>query len=184
MMHTVASTLLAVVMVLSTLAATATAETRPLGILKRQAPSWEVTQWFQLPDGKTSLDVDDFKGKVVYLYCFQSWCPGCHSHGFPTLQKLTNHYANDPNVAFVAIQTTFEGYGFNTFSKAKATIDRYDLTVPTGQSGDPDMRSRLMQSYRTGGTPWTIIIDKQGVVRFNNYHIQAAQAIQLIEYLK
>ncbi len=184
MMHTVASTLLAIAIALSTLTASATAETRTLGILKRQAPAWEVTQWFQLPDGKTSLDVNDFKGKVVYLYCFQSWCPGCHSHGFPTLQQLTKHFANDPNVAFVAIQTTFEGYGFNTFNKAKATMAKYDLTVPTGQSGDPDARSRLMRSYRTGGTPWTIIIDKHGVVQFNNYHIQAAQAIQLIEYLK
>ncbi len=61
---------------------------------------------------------------------------------------------------------------------------QYDLTVPTGQSGTPDSQSRLMRAYRTGGTPWTIIIDKQGVVQFNNYHIQAAQAIQLIERLK
>ena len=119
MLQTLVSTLFAVVIVLSTLTASAKAETRTLGILKRQAPSWKVTQWFHLPDGKTSLDVDDFKGKVVYLYCFQSWCPGCHSHGFPTLQQLTKHYANDPDVAFVAIQTTFEGYGFNTLVRPK-----------------------------------------------------------------
>ena len=36
----------------------------------------------------------DFRGKVVYLYFFQSWCPGCHRHGFPTLQAMSKHFAD------------------------------------------------------------------------------------------
>ncbi len=52
---------------------TAVAEQRTLGILDRQAPGWGVSKWFHLPEGKTLLDIADFKGKVVYLYCFQSW---------------------------------------------------------------------------------------------------------------
>lgn len=53
------------------------------GILGQRAPEWDVRQWFNLPDGKDTVDLGDYKGKVVYLYCFQSWCPGCHSSGFP-----------------------------------------------------------------------------------------------------
>ena len=52
---------------------TAVAEPRTLGILDQKAPGWDVPKWFQLPDDKTHLDIGDFKGKVVYLYCFQSW---------------------------------------------------------------------------------------------------------------
>lgn len=52
---------------------TAVAEQKTLGILNQAAPRWGVSQWFQLPEDKTHLDIGDFKGKVVYLYCFQSW---------------------------------------------------------------------------------------------------------------
>jgi thiol-disulfide isomerase/thioredoxin len=162
----------------------ASAQNRQLGILQQTAPSWEVTQWMQLPKGKANLDVNDFKGKVLYLYCFQAWCPGCHSHGFPTLQKLAAHYQNDPDVAFVAIQTTFEGYSFNTFGKTHDIASRYHLSMPIGQSGDAGEASSLMRHYRTGGTPWTILIDKQGVVRFNDFHVEPAAAIRMIDVLK
>ena len=37
------------------------------GILYQPAPSWGVSEWFQLPAGKATLDVDDFKGKVIYF---------------------------------------------------------------------------------------------------------------------
>lgn len=97
---------------------------------------------------------------------------------------MTKHYEGDSEVAFVAVQTTFEGYGINTFEKAKSTMARYDLSIPTGQSGDETTRSRLMQAYRTGGTPWTIIIDKSGVVRYNDFFIDPKRAIAIIDILK
>jgi hypothetical protein len=37
------------------------------GIEGIKAPTWNVGEWVQFPEGKTSLDVADFKGKVVYL---------------------------------------------------------------------------------------------------------------------
>ncbi len=52
---------------------TAVAQQRTLGILNQEAPPLGVSDWFQLPEGKTRLDIGDLKGKVVYLYCFQSW---------------------------------------------------------------------------------------------------------------
>ncbi len=154
------------------------------GILDQKAPAWGVTDWYQLPRGKKSLDIEDFKGKVVYLFCFQSWCPGCHQYGFPTLKKVIEKFGNDPRVAIVAVQTTFEGYSYNGFQQAKATAQKYELKIPVGQSGSRKKPSTLMKNYRTGGTPWVIIIDKEGVVQYNNYHIHPAAAEYLIEDLK
>ena len=84
----------------------------------------------------------------------------------------------------MAVQTTFEGYSFNTFEKGKATMARYGLSMPMGQSGGDDAMSPLMRAYRTGGTPWTIIIDKSGVVRFNDYFVTTQRAISVIDLLK
>lgn len=84
----------------------------------------------------------------------------------------------------MAVQTTFEGYSVNTFEKAKATMARYNLSIPTGQSGTEDAFSPLMRAYRTGGTPWSIIIDKSGVVRYNDYFVSPKRAISVIDILK
>jgi peroxiredoxin len=87
-------------------------------------------------------------------------------------------------VAFVAVQTVFEGFSSNTVKQAKETAERYDLDIPIGHSGAKGEFSALMRSYRTGGTPWTIIIDKQGVVRFNGFQIEAEGAIHVLAALK
>ncbi len=80
-------------LILAMIAPPTSAENRSLGIVGQLAPAWQVDRWFNLPEGADSLDVSDLHGKVVYLFCFQSWCPGCHSHGFPALQQVSEHFA-------------------------------------------------------------------------------------------
>ena len=157
------------------------------GILDKKAPKWEATDWVNLPAGKKSVDIEDYKGKVIYLYCFQSWCPGCHKSGFPTLKKMIDKYKNNKDVAFVSIQTVFEGFHTNTPDKIKIIDKKYGLNIPMAQSGkqegDVKKRSPLMKKYRTRGTPWTIIIDKEGVVKFNGFHIKPDEAEKVINGL-
>jgi len=154
-----------------------------LGIEGQKAPSFGVDTWLQT-NGKKDLDIGDYRGKVLYLYGFQSWCPGCHSHGFPTLQKLAKHYDGDDEVGLVVIQTVFEGFMVNSELAAKLIIKRYSLEMPVGHSGSSDKRSRFMRDYKSGGTPWTVIIDKKGVVRFNDFHADADEIIKFIDLLK
>ena len=154
------------------------------GVRGKAAPAWEVEKWINLPEGQGSLNVSDFKGKVLYLYCFQSWCPGCHSHGFPTLRKLVRHYRDDADVAFVAVQTTFEGFAANTAKKAWGCARKYNLSIPVGHTGTNGVRSALMRAYRTGGTPWTIVIGTEGKVQYNDFRIHVDVAVKLIDRLK
>jgi len=153
------------------------------GILGEQASSLGVKTWFNLPPGKDSVDIGDYNGKVVYLYGFQSWCPGCHKYGFPTLTKLIEHYKGNEDVAFIAVQTAFEGFSTNTPQSAKETANRYGLTIPIGHSGSSHERSTVMQRYRTGGTPWTVVVDREGIVRYNDFHIAPSDAAALIDRL-
>lgn len=153
------------------------------GIIGQKAPSFGVDKWIQT-NGNSSLDIDDFKGKVLYLYGFQAWCPGCHSHGFPTLGTLSKYYENDKDIAFVAIQTVFEGFSTNTIYAAKKIIKQYNLTMPVGHSGVNNQRSQMMLNYKTGGTPWTVVIDKKGIVRFNNFHLSVDKLKLMIDELK
>lgn len=46
---------------------------------------------------------------------------------------------------------------------------------------DPgENRSTIMEDYHTGGTPWIIIIDKKGVIRYSDFRIDTREAINII----
>lgn len=52
--------------------------------------------------------------------------------------------------------------------------------------GQENSEAAVKDSYceTNGFQNWTIIIDKLGVARFNDFHIKVAEAIELIERLK
>ena len=157
---------------------------RTRGILGQEAPEVWAAQWQNLDLGETTFDVHRYHGKVVYLFFFQSWCPGCHSRGFPTLQAIARHYAHDSDVKFAVVQTVFEGFGSNTSQQAWSTMKRLGLALPIGHDPGPrGHRSLTMERYRSGGTPWIVIIGPDGVVRFNGFNIKVDKAIGLINEL-
>jgi len=161
------------------------AQTPKGGILGKKAPAITVDRWVSLPTGAKAPTPESLKGKVIYLYCFQSWCPGCHSSGFPTLQKVSTHFKDDKDVQCIAVQTVFEGFSSNTPQKALKMAKDYKLTgIPVGHSGTQTNRSAIMSGFKTRGTPWTIIIGKDGIVKYNSFHIKPDAAIIMIDKLK
>ena len=152
------------------------------GILGRRAPELEVDDWIGGNGEPTRFRLADHSGKWIFLKCWQSWCPGCHSHGFPALKRISDAMADNPRVVFAGIQTVFEGHYTNTRDKLRKIQLQYDLNMPMGH--DPGLESgrpQTMVDYRTGGTPWMILISPDGVVVFNDFGINAARAI---EYLR
>jgi thiol-disulfide isomerase/thioredoxin len=153
------------------------------GIEGHDAPEIPIEYWIDA-DGKPGhFSVLESRGKWVFLKCFQNWCPGCHSSGFPTLQAFAERFYNHPKVAIAAIQTVFEGYTSNTLEDVRKLQLRYDLPITMGHDpGDPetDTRPVTMREYFTGGTPWLILINPEGKVVFNHYH---ANTERLIEYV-
>jgi thiol-disulfide isomerase/thioredoxin len=155
------------------------------GILGQKAPELEVPTWIDGKGKPTSFKLADHKGKFVYMKLWQYWCPGCHSHGLPSLVKIKNAFKDNPNFTALSIQTVFEGGYINTKSKMDNIQKRYELydIVMGHETGgdDPQGRPSTMTNYRTGGTPWGVMIDPNGKVIFNDFNINAEAAI---DYLK
>jgi hypothetical protein len=106
--------------------------------------------------------------------------------GFPTLKKLTTVFDGSDQVKFVAIQTVFEGFQYNTPDKVRKNQLKYNLKIPMAYAaGNPDSHRapEIMQNYRAGGTPWTVIIDPSGKVAYDGFHIEVDQAVALINGL-
>jgi len=153
------------------------------GIEGKPAPEIKLDYWIN-PNGEPGhFSVTQSRGKWVFLKCFQDWCPGCHSSGFPTLQAFAERFHQHPKVAIAAIQTVFEGFSSNTQSDVRKLQLRYELPIVMGHDpGDPDThkRPKTMQAYRTGGTPWLVLINPQGVVVYNNFHVNTDKLIDYV----
>lgn len=151
------------------------------------APEFEVEQWINANGDVTkAIELNDFKGKFKVVYCFQSWCQGCHSRGFPALKEMVRALKGNENINFLAIQTVFEGHDINTYDKILETQKQYDLKIPFGHdSGDESSNniSKVMINYRTGGTPWFIFIDQNDKVIFADFHLNVPNAINFLKKL-
>ncbi len=158
------------------------------GIEGYQAPELDVPIWIDGKGEKTdAVKLDNYEGKFKVIYCFQAWCPGCHSRGLPALQKMVEALKDNDKVAFMAIQTVFEGSHANTFERVKEIQKEYDLKIPFGHDvGDENTRniSSTMVNYRTGGTPWFIFINQNGTVVFNDYHLNTENAIEFLKAIQ
>lgn len=106
--------------------------------------------------------------------------------GFPALQKMTKAYENENRVKFIAVQTVFEGYKINSRDKLRKNQLEWGLKIPMAHAaGNPKTHNipTIMKNYRSGGTPWTVLIDPDGTVVYNHFHIEPPRATAIIEQL-
>lgn len=141
-------------------------------LVGKQAPAWKLRNWHNtqdLPKGlKTPLTLAQLKGRVVVMLAFLSWCPTCHKQALPAYAKLEAAYPDRSKVVFVYVQTVHEGYQRNGRRAGERDMERFKLKGPMAHDpGVPDgRRPVLMTRYKTGGTPWSIVIDGKGIVRY------------------
>ena len=157
------------------------AATPGYGISGRAAPELQVDYWIDRDGQDSRFQLADQQGKWVFLKCFQSWCPGCHAHGFPALKQISDALIDNPKVAFAGIQTVFEGRYTNSVDKVRKIQLRYDLQMSMGH--DPGLEGGhplTMVDYRTGGTPWMILINPERQVVYNDFSIDVDKVIAFL----
>jgi hypothetical protein len=153
-----------------------------IGITGSQAPELRVPYWIDA-NGKErpKLTLAELGDGYKVLFCFQHWCPGCHSHGFPLLKILIDRF-RDQGVGFAVIQTVFEGNEINTPDKLVLDQARHHVPVPFGHdvasSGNP--YPATMEDYRTGGTPWFVTIDPHNLVLDNGFSFDIERFVSLL----
>ncbi|MGB0846796.1 MAG: peroxiredoxin family protein [Thiolinea sp.] len=160
------------------------AEKDRYGIRGQLAPEITLDYWIDKEGKAGHFSVAENRGKWVFLKCFQNWCPGCHATGFPTLKAFADEFHDHPKVAIAGIQTVFEGFTANTQDDVRKLQLRYELPITMGHdpgNEDTHERPQTMAKYRTGGTPWLILIAPDGRVVFNSFHVKTDK---LIAYVK
>jgi len=120
-----------------------------------QAPDFEL----QTFSGDT-FKLSDYRGiKPVYLVFWATWCPNCSAE-IPTLKKL--HTQLGDQVAMLAINIGFE----DSLAKAQQYQQQHQLPYPLAF----DENTVLTRTYGVVGTPWQVVIDINGTVRYFSHH--------------
>jgi len=109
---------------------------------------------FTLPglDGKM-VSLNDYKGKVVLLNIWATWCPPCVDE-MPSMEKLHQELKSE---AFEILAVSLDVLG------AKEVIPfmkKHKLSFPALT----DTKGAIKSLYQTTGVPESFIIDKDGIV--------------------
>ena len=107
---------------------------------------------WQTPDGK-SVDADKWRGKVLVVNFWASWCPPCVEE-MPTLDKLQQEFKAQ-NVLFV-------GIGIDSPSNIREFLAKTPVSYPIVIGGMEGSNLSKQMGNSQGALPYTIIINSQG----------------------
>ena len=115
-----------------------------------RAPEFRV----QASDG-TFVNLSDFRGKVVLVHFWATWCPPCVEE-MPTLDKLYRTF-NNPDLKILAVSVDETGP-----QSVVPFMQKNNLSVPVYYNPDHS----IANLYGTFKFPETYIVNRQGVVQY------------------
>ena len=132
--------------------------------------AWDISEWINADPG----NVDSLSGKVIVIDFFQLWCPGCNKFSGPLLTHWQQKFADsiaDGQLILMKIHTVFEGHSYQTVRRLKSYIREKKTGLPVGvdRHADGERLPETMRRYRTRGTPEIAIIDRDGIIQFQEF---------------
>ena len=104
--------------------------------------------------GGKDISLSQYKGQVVMLNFWASWCGPCRQE-MPILEQL-NHQYHNKGVTLIGVNVEPDSSAANTWLKATP------VTFPILY----DVDSKVSKLYEVQGMPNTVILDRKGVVRY------------------
>jgi peroxiredoxin len=106
---------------------------------------------FTVSDGSTSVHLADYRGKVVLLNFWATWCAPCIQET-PSLLQL---HHDRPDLAIVAVSIDEDEDEYKRF------VDHRHVDLITVR----DPKQTVAKLFRTEMWPETYVIDRKGVIR-------------------
>lgn len=107
-------------------------------------------------NGQT-VKLSDYRGKIVVLNFWASWCPPCKSE-MPEINKAAQEFAKGSDAVLLTVNLT-DG-SRETVDKARKYIADNEYSMPVWL----DTQGRAANAYNITSIPTTYIIDRQGVI--------------------
>ena len=120
-------------------------------LIGRAAPAFSLG----LFDGST-LRLEDFRGKVVFVNFWASWCPPCRTEA-PVLEEAWRKF-KDTGVVFLGVNTQDQEQA------ARAFLEQFSITYPNGR----DPGGKIAIDYGLWGLPESFFIDGAGRITYKH----------------
>jgi len=127
-----------------------------LGLPLIAAPVTVVPDIALTSDSGTSVRVTDFKGRVVLLDFWASWCVPCRK-SFPEIDRLSREFANR-GLQVIAVNVDEQR------KKADAFLAQFPHTMTIAY----DPKGVAAAAFDLQGMPSSLIVDRSGRVRFTH----------------
>jgi len=108
----------------------------------------------ETPPGPDSFDLSAYKGKVVYLDFWASWCGPCKL-SFPYMGRLSRRYSSED---LVIITDNLD----HDIAKAQLFLDEANSRIPVIF----DSKGVLATRFNVHDMPTSVLIDREGKVRY------------------
>lgn len=106
---------------------------------------------FTISDGATTINLASYRGKVVLLNFWATWCPPCVQE-MPSLSQL---HRDDPNLVILAVSIDENADDYKSFIRER----HIEFTTVR----DPQQKAASL--FHTEKWPETYIIDRNGIIR-------------------
>ncbi len=105
-------------------------------------------------DGEGTVELSRYRGKVVYLDFWASWCAPCLV-AIPEIEELRSEFPSQE----------FQIIAVNLDQKKKKAL-RFLSKNPVGYPSASDPKGRLPDQYGVDTMPTSYLIDRDGVIRY------------------
>jgi len=158
-----------------------------------KAKNLKVSEWVQ----GEPIDIEKEKGRVILIEVFQVNCPGCFLYGLPMAEAMHKTF-KDKGLLVIGLATAFEDFDKNNLENLKLVVkegiaigepkkvlkeqgllkkgDRlfFDITFPVAMDKLRKVAKdyfvpETFQEYGLMGTPSSIIIDKEGTIKYISF---------------
>ena len=119
------------------------------------------------------ITLDDLKGKVVLLDFWGTWCPPC-VESVPELRNLQKRYAKEPSFMLIGISSDSDDATWREFTEKNRMV--------WPQYRDKDRK--ILQAFNIRAFPTYIIIDHEGIVRYQSVGFSWMRAGSLDDTVK
>ncbi|MBI1807983.1 MAG: TlpA family protein disulfide reductase [Ignavibacteria bacterium] len=111
----------------------------------------DLWDWHLIQVGGDHSKLSDFKGKVLFLHLWATWCPPCVGE-LPEIQQLYDSLRGE-NIAFLMISNESE-------ERIKPFLREHLYTFPVYHTAED-----IPDAFSVVGIPSTFILDRMGTIR-------------------
>ncbi len=124
-----------------------------------------------------SVNIRDYRGKVVILDFWATWCQPCLAF-VPYMKKIVSRYSNDVTVIGISSDDAEIGDQASEEQRRKVEAMVAECAAKHGMDWPILLDWKIHEKWRITGIPTIFVVDRRGILRSFNAHTTLAKTVR------